>query len=51
MLKNDLFHVISAPVYVRVHPYDDLQGYLMYMIGSEHIQAFTMPEEDDKNDD
>lgn len=51
MLKNDLFHVVCAPVYVHVHPYDELNCCLSYAIGSEHIQAFTMPEEDDKNDD
>lgn len=51
MLKNDLFNVVVAPVYVRVHPYDDLQGYLSYMIGDANCQAFTMPERDDENDD
>lgn len=47
MVKNDLFCVMIAPVYVHVHPYDELPACLSYAIGEDHIQAFTMPERDD----
>ena len=51
MLMNELFNVVAAPIYVRVHPYDDLQGYLSYMIGDTNCQAFTMPDTEEKDTD
>jgi hypothetical protein len=42
---------LSCPVYVHVHPYDELNAILSYRIGESTIQAFIMPEPDDGDDD
>ena len=43
---------LHCPVYVHVHPYDELNAILSYRIGDTNIQAFTMPEpEGDENHD
>lgn len=38
---------LHCPVYVRVHPYDELDAILAYRIGDNNIQAFTMPDEEE----
>ncbi len=43
---------LHCPVYVHVHPYDELNAILSYRIGEATIQAFTMPDPDeDENND
>jgi hypothetical protein len=44
---------LPCPEYVHVHPYEELGFILSYRIGDKNIQAFTMPEpdEDDNDDD
>ena len=42
---------LSSPVYVHVHPYDELNAILAYRIGEPTIQAFTMPEPDEKDEE
>ncbi len=41
---------LSCPVYVQVHPYEELGCILSYRIGETTIQAFTMPEPDEKDE-
>ena len=42
---------LSCPVYVRVHPYDELNAILSYRIGEATIQAFTMPDNEENDND
>ena len=42
---------LSCPVYVRVHPYDELNAILSYRIGDTTIQAFTMPDDEGNDND
>jgi hypothetical protein len=42
---------LPCPEYVHVHPYEELGCILSYRIGDSTIQAFTMPEPDEKDDD
>jgi len=42
---------LSCPEYVQVHPYEELGCILSYRIGEPTIQAFTMPEPDEDNND
>jgi hypothetical protein len=40
---------LPCPEYVQVHPYEELGCILSYRIGESTIQAFTMPEPDERD--
>jgi len=47
MLKNDLFHVVHAPVYVRVGYQHVPDSVYVYVHGFAHPQAFCMRGDND----